>query len=122
MSARQSSRTARLAVVLSLAIVTPSLADAQAQTSPRALSAVGYYDSAIQRVVVVGGDGELRAGDRHRVWSWTGSLWQLVTDSGPTARGNAGAAYDARLRRARVPSGATRAATGSAFVTLDDTW
>jgi hypothetical protein len=84
--------------------------------------AVGFYDPTLQRVVIVGGDNELKSGRRDRVWSWSGARWEPATDSGPTARGNPGAAYDARRRVAVVTGGMARAANDSSYEVIGDTW
>lgn len=60
--------------------------------------ALGFYDTTLRRVVLVGGDMELRARVRDGVWSWSGTRWEAVSDSGPPARGNAGVAFDDRAR------------------------
>ena len=84
--------------------------------------AVGYYDPALRRVVLVSGAEPPRAADRDRVWSWSGTRWELMTDSGPPARGNAGTAYDARRRLAVVTGGARRSANDSTFEIIGDSW
>ena len=89
---------------------------------PEAVRAVGFYDATLRRVVLIGGAHEARAGVRDRVWSWTGSRWELVTDSGPPGRGNAGAAYDTRRGVAVVAGGARRAAHDTTFEVVSETW
>lgn len=90
--------------------------------NPQAARAYGYYDSSLQRVVLVGGAMEPRAADRDRVWSWTGTAWELMTSAGPSARGNAGVAYDSREARAIVTGGAQQPTGGATFEVLGDTW
>ena len=67
--------------------------------APRTDHALGFYDLRLRRVVLVGGAGDPKEGDRDKVWSWSGTRWELVTDAGPPGRVNAGAAYDARSRK-----------------------
>jgi hypothetical protein len=111
-----------LAVILTVVIAAAATAQSDETQGPRTTHAVGYYDATLQRVVLVGGADEPRAADRDHVWSWTGTRWESMTDSGPTARGNAGAAYDARRRLAIVTGGAQRSANDSTFETISDTW
>ncbi len=89
---------------------------------PRVERAVGYYDPALRRVVLSGSAGQLRAGGRDRLWSWSGTRWEPLTDSGPPSRGNGAAAYDAERRLAIVTGGAARAANDSSFEILGDSW
>lgn len=84
--------------------------------------AIGYYDAVLRRVVMVGGESQARAGDRDRVWSWSGERWEVVTTGGPPARSNAWAAYDATRRAAVVFGGARRMLDGSTFEAMGDTW
>lgn len=88
---------------------------------PRFDHAVGYFDQQLRRVVLVGGEGQPRAGERDRVWSWSGTRWELVTESGPASRVNAAAAYDRSRGRAVVVGGA-RLASGSSWEVVGDTW
>ena len=44
--------------------------------APRTDHAVGYYDVRLRRVVLVGGAGDPKEGDRDKVWSWSGSQWE----------------------------------------------
>jgi hypothetical protein len=110
------------AAVSLLATLGGRIPTATSAQTPGVAHAVGYYDSARQRPVLVGGSGQARAADRDRVWSWTGSRWQPESDSGPQARGNAGAAYDARRNLAVVTGGARKAANDSTFEIIADTW
>lgn len=89
---------------------------------PQAARAVGFYDAALNRVVLVGGTMQLTARGRDRVWSWNGTRWQLLTDSGPPPRGNASAAYDARRRIAIIAAGAARTANDSAYEIVRNSW
>ena len=98
----------------------------QVQTSegrpqPRFDHAVGYFDEQLRRVVLVGGEGQPRAGEHDRVWSWTGMRWEPVTESGPPSRVNAAAAYDSSRGKAIVVGGA-RLASGSTWDVIGDTW
>ncbi len=56
-----------------------------AADTPATDHAVGYYDERLQRVVLVGGAGDPKPGDRDKVWSWSGTRWERVTDEGPPA-------------------------------------
>jgi hypothetical protein len=94
----------------------------RATPGPGALRAVGFYDPTLRRVVLVGGAGQPRSLGRDGVWSWTGTRWEPMTDSGPTARSNASAAYDARRRVAVVAGGTGRSANDSTFEVIGDTW
>jgi len=112
----------RLGLAVNLAILTVATASAAAQT-PQATHAVGFYDPTLQRVVLVGGSGQARAGRRDRVWSWTGAGWEPVTDSGPGSRSNGAGAYDERRQMAVVTGGARQSATDTtAFEIIGDTW
>jgi len=107
-----------------LTVVFAASAGAQSAPTrgPQITRGVGFYDSTLRRVVIAGGAGEAKARGRDRVWSWSGARWELVTDSGPAASGNAGGAYDARRRVAVVAGGARRAANDSTFEVIGDTW
>jgi hypothetical protein len=100
----------------------PFIAAAAQSSSPGMNHAVGYYDSRLQRVVMVAGAEAARAGEHDRVFSWSGARWELVTDSGPPSRGNAGAAYDAQRAMAVVTGGGRYKANSSAFETIAQTW
>ena len=76
--------------------------------APATDHAVGFYDPRLQRVVVVGGPGDPTSGDRDKVWSWSGTRWEQVTDEGPSGRVNASAAYDVRRGRAVVTGGSRK--------------
>ena len=89
---------------------------------PGVTRAVAFYDPSLRRVVLVGGAAQARAGDRDRVWSWTGTRWEPMPDSGPPARGNAAAAFDSRRGVAVVTGGARRAANDSSFEVIAETW
>ena len=113
-----------LAALLIAAASVPGRAQVASGVSsgPRANHAVGFYDATRERVVIVGGAEQPRAADRDRVWSWSGRRWELVTDSGPSARGNAAAAYDSERRMAVVAGGARLKADGAGFETMSDSW
>jgi hypothetical protein len=89
---------------------------------PGAENAVGFYDPGLQRVVLVGGPGDAKHGDRDSVWSWTGKRWELHTDSGPQNRVNAAVAYDHRRRIAVVCGGSRKSADGSSREVVGDCW
>jgi hypothetical protein len=114
-----------LAVILTVVVAAAATAQSTRTNEtqgPRTTHGLGYYDPTLQRVVLIGGAEQARAGDRDQVWSWTGTHWEPVTDSGPPARGNAGAAYDARRRMAIVTGGARQLANNSTFEVIADTW
>ena len=113
--------TVSVVALIGAAISHDRSSQAQAQ-APGVNHAVGYYDPTLRRAVLVSGAAQPTAADRDRVWSWSGARWDLVTDSGPPARGNAGAAYDEKRRFAVVTGGAQRAASGSGFESIADTW
>ncbi len=92
-----------------------------AADTPATDHAVGYYDERLQRVVLVGGVGDPKVGDRDKVWSWSGTRWERVTDEGPASRVNASAAYDARRGKA-VVAGGSRKADGNWEVVGDSWW
>ncbi len=83
--------------------------------------AVGFYDASRRRVVIVGGAGDPKDGERDRVWSWSGHGWDVEADAGPPGRVNAGAAYAARLGKAVVAAGSRKTADG-AWAVVGDTW
>ena len=96
---------------------------ARAAEGPRTRRALGYYDTALRRVVVVGGPERLReAPRRDRVWSWTGTGWEAMTDSGPPAAGNAAIAYDPRRGTAFFTGGARLAAHDTTIAIVGETW
>ena len=85
---------------------------------PRTDHAVGYYDLQMQRVVLVGGPGDPKDGERDKVWSWSGARWEPVADRGPSGRVNADAAYDARRGRAVVAGGSRRRAARGKWLVI----
>ena len=80
---------------------------------PGAAKAVGYFDPALGRVVLVGGSQDAKHGDADRAWSWTGQRWELLAEAGPQNRGNAAAAYDAVRKKGVVCGGARQSAGGA---------
>lgn len=109
-------------VLLTLALAATAAVGQVPPSGPRTNHAVGVYDAALGRVVLIGGAEQPRATARDQVWSWTGMRWDLLTDSGPPARGNAAAAYDAGRRAVVVAGGAQQSADASSFEILGDTW
>lgn len=99
----------------------PNTPATRSDALPRVSRAVGYYDDVLERVVLIGNDGPMRAGQRLRVWSWTGHRWELVTDAGPRNRGNAAGAYDEARRQGVVTGGASRAADDTTYEILAHT-
>ena len=104
--------------------VQPASTDQQLTSAqaPRTDHALGFYDLRLRRVVLVGGAGDPKEGDRDKVWSWSGTRWELVTDAGPPGRVNAGAAYDARRGKAVVAGGSRKAMDGAAWEVVGDSW
>lgn len=89
---------------------------------PGVAYAMGYYDTNLRRVVLVGGMQSAKGDDRDRVWSWTGTEWTSVTDSGPQNRVNAGVAYDQRRHTAVTLGGSRRRASDSTWEVVGDSW
>jgi len=89
---------------------------------PRTDHAVGLYDLRLGRIVLVGGPGDPKDGDRDGVWSWSGSHWERVTEAGPFGRVNAAAAYDVRHERAVVTGGSRKTADGVTWEVVGDSW
>ena len=126
--------TSRMHQIPLIVILTAVAATATAQSAPsdtgasnfatgrRVSRAFGYYDPTLKRVMLVGGDSQLRPRVRDRAWSWSGTRWEPLTDSGPPARSNAGAAYDPRRRKAILTGGTARTANDSAYEITGDTW
>ena len=110
-----------LAAMDSAATQPSSDRQAASQAGPGIDHAVGFYDPRLQRVVLVGGAGDPKHGDRDKVWSWNGTRWERVTDDGPPGRVNAGAAYDAGRERA-VVAGGSRKADGPTWEVIGDSW
>ena len=118
-----------IAALVTVVAVGAALAQSLSETpestptaGPGATHAVGYYDPMLRRVVLVGGASDPKAADRDHVWSWTGARWETMTDAGPPARGNAGAAYDARRRLAIVTGGARQSASDGTVEVIGETW
>jgi hypothetical protein len=88
---------------------------------PRTDHAVGYYDAGLRRVVLIGNAGDPIDGERDKVWSWSGTRWEVITEAGPPGRTNAGAAYDVR-RGIAVVAGGARKSTGSTWSIVGDSW
>jgi hypothetical protein len=107
----------RLALILAVSIAPGAVAQ-----GPRTDHAVGYYDPRLQRVVLVGGAGDPKHGARDRVWSWSGTRWDLVTDSGPPSRTNASAAFADRRGKAVVAGGSRKSANDSTWEVVGDSW
>jgi hypothetical protein len=99
----------------------PAARDSATTRGLRTNHAVGYYDPVLRRVVLIGSAAQPRAADRDQVWSWSGSRWDVVTDQGPPARSNAGAAYDVRRRRGVVAGGA-RSVNDSTYEIIAASW
>ena len=90
--------------------------------APRTDHALGFYDPRLRRVVLVGGAGDPKEGDRDKVWSWSGTQWELMTDAGPPGRVNAAAAYDTRRGKAIVAGGSRKAMDGAKWEVVGDSW
>jgi hypothetical protein len=89
-------------------------------TTPNLGHAVGYYDTRINRVVIVGEAGEPIDGTKDRMWSWSGTTWELMTVDGPTGRTNGAAAYLKSRTLAVVAGGARK--TNDRWGTHGDAW
>jgi hypothetical protein len=94
---------------------------AQPASSPVTDHAVGYYDSERGRVTLVGGPGDA-SDNRDSVWTWSGERWEPVTRDGPPGRVNAGAAFDARRRRAVITGGSRKSGPGATWQVVGDSW
>jgi hypothetical protein len=119
---------AAVAIVLTIsadAIVEPPSSFDRPQdpaSGPVTDHAVGFYDSRLRRVVLVGGAGDPRGAERDQVWSWSGTQWELLTDQGPTGRVNAAAAFDVTRARAVLAGGSRKAADRDAWEVVGDAW
>jgi ell wall binding domain 2 (CWB2) len=90
------------------------------------------YDGATQQVLLYNGadscfaPGTFGAGDCSKsaseTWAWNGTSWQLVTDAGPTSRGDVALAYDAATQQLVMFGGAGRGTVSSPGSFLADTW
>jgi hypothetical protein len=89
---------------------------------PHTNHAVGAYDMRLQRVVLIGAEGDPIAGQRDRVWSWTGTRWEASAGAGPPARVNASAAYDRSRGALIVVGGSRKSADGSTWDVVGDNW
>jgi hypothetical protein len=90
--------------------------------APKTDHAVGVYDPRLKRVVLIGGPGDPAAGQRDRIWSWSGSQWEPVGDDGPPGRVNAAAAYDAARDRLVVAGGSRKSAPDGGWQVVGDSW
>ena len=84
--------------------------------------AVGVYDSALQRVVLIGSDRPAIGDERDRMWSWSGTQWEPLAANGPLARTNGAAAYHSGRGKIIVAGGSRRAAPDSRFEVSGDSW
>lgn len=114
-------RTLRLGLVLVAIAGVVSLRARQdapgSRTSdrPRTGHAVGAYDARLQRVLLIGGEGDPLSTMNDRMWSWTGTRWEPLDAAGPPARVNASAAFDTRraVGQCSTAGSATRATPGN---------
>jgi hypothetical protein len=119
-------RSHTVAGVLALAAGIHVVAAGQPPPSDRAAvgiktdHAVGFYDDSLRRVVLVGGAGDPKDGERDRVWTWSGERWEVAADAGPPGRVNAAAAY-AAPGRAIVAAGSRKTPDGT-WTVVGDTW
>jgi len=104
------------------AVRSSSGSGATSTAGPRTDHALGFYDPLSERVVLVGAAGDPRHGERDMVWTWSGTRWEPVPGAGPPGRVNAGAAYDARRRKAIVAGGSRKAADGTTWEVVADAW
>jgi hypothetical protein len=117
------------AVVLAAALATigagqpavPGNAPTPDTEPPRTDHAVGYYDPGLRRVVLIGNAGDPADGQRDKVWSWSGTRWDVITEAGPPGRTNAGAAYHVQ-RGVAVVSGGARKSNASTWTIVGDSW
>ena len=93
---------------------------AQVEEEPATDHAVGFYDSRLQRVVLVSGVGDPKDGDRDKVWTWSGTRWEPAAESGPPGRVNAGAAFDGGRGKAVIAGGSRKG--GASWRVVDDSW
>jgi hypothetical protein len=89
---------------------------------PRLDHAVGAYDARLQRVVLIGAEQAPIGGARDRVWSWSGTQWEGVTDNGPLARTNAAAAYHSARAKIIVAGGSRKPTAEARFEVAGDAW
>jgi len=104
---------------LTLQIETPAQ-QVSSSTTPTLAHALGYYDTRINRVVLIGDAGDPVDEAKDRMWSWSGTRWEPIAGEGPIGRVNAGAAF-ARSRGAAVVVGGARK-TGERWGTHGDAW
>lgn len=117
------SRLAAAVGVLSLVAIgleTATPAQSPPSSTPILGHAVGYYDTRLNRVVLIGDAGDPADGVRDRMWSWSGARWEPIAIDGPIGRVNAGAAF-ARGRGDAVVAGGARKA-GERWGTHGDAW
>ena len=121
--------TLRPVVVLALAVAGAVALHARQRTpviraddQPHTNHAVGAYDMRLQRVVLIGAEGDPRSGENDRMWSWTGTRWEPLEGAGPPARVNASAAYDESRRTLIVVGGSRKSADGSTWEVVGDNW
>jgi hypothetical protein len=82
---------------------------------------VSYYDAALRRVVIIGEEGDPIDGVRDRMWSWSGTQWELELLQGPPGRANGAAAFD-RARGVAVIAGGARKTDAGAWRKVGDAW
>jgi hypothetical protein len=99
----------------------PTAIEGPSPKGPYTDHAIGVYDARLERVVLIGSAGDPLPGQTDRVWSWTGSRWESVSESGPPGRVNAAAAYDAGRRRI-VVTGGSRKSNGNSWEVVGDSW
>jgi hypothetical protein len=112
-----------LLACLRSAAAQPAVPDKAASAEgPATDHAVGFYDLRMRRIVLVGGTGDPKHGDRDAAWSWSGVRWERMAGTGPMGRVNAAAAYEARGQRAVVVGGSRKTADGGAWEVVGDSW
>ena len=89
---------------------------------PHTNHAVGAYDARLQRVILIGAEGDPTSGQRDRVWSWNGTRWKNEGAAGPPARVNASAAFDPSRRTLIVAGGSRKSADDGAWQVIGDSW
>jgi hypothetical protein len=89
---------------------------------PRTNHAVGAYDARLQRVVLIGAEGDPTSGQHDLVWSWSGTRWDHEGVAGPPARVNASAAFDSNRRALIVTGGSRKSADDGTWQVIGDSW
>lgn len=84
--------------------------------------AIGFYDPTLRRVIIVGGDGQVRAGVSDVMWTWDGVRWERLPEVAPRSRANAGGAFDERRGVAVIAGGAVRTPNDSGYEVTNESF